>query len=229
MSGNIDCNGSEKTEQNASDFLGKTFGCWKVLEETSRLGTRRAFVCECKCGRTSVVRDCNLKSGCSKQCKSCSSKEKALRNHNGIPKSANPYYEVWLRLRVSNELCKDWQNDFWSFVDFVSKLDHCKQENNLGRIDTRKQYEPGNVIWKSHVAIRRDKTGWKNATSRYKGVSWSTRAGKWCASINMERMRTLGFFESETEAAKRYDEAAKVYQDARLNFPIDDIHSASTD
>ena len=62
----------------------------------------------------------------------------------------------------------------------------------------------------------------RGKSSRYKGVSFIRPKGKFVAEItcNGKRM-SLGHFESEVEAAKAYDEAAKKHHGefACLNFP----------
>jgi hypothetical protein len=63
-------------------------------------------------------------------------------------------------------------------------------------------------------------------TSSYKGVSWTTRNQKWCAQIGTGlrgRVRFLGYFAAEEDAARAYDAAAReVYGPfARLNFRED--------
>jgi hypothetical protein len=61
----------------------------------------------------------------------------------------------------------------------------------------------------------------KNGTSRYKGVCWHRRMKKWVAYIKGKgKKRHLGYFISETSAAKAYDIAARKYHDefASLNF-----------
>ena len=66
---------------------------------------------------------------------------------------------------------------------------------------------------------RRDKS---NTYSRYRGVSFSKRKGKWFATIRVNgRKIWLGYFDNELDAARAYDMAAKQYHKefACLNFP----------
>ncbi|MDD5010925.1 MAG: AP2 domain-containing protein [Phycisphaerae bacterium] len=64
----------------------------------------------------------------------------------------------------------------------------------------------------------------KAVTSKYKGVSLRKKENKWVAHIDYQGRRIhLGFFKNEEDAAKAYDEAAKLYHGefASLNFPDD--------
>jgi hypothetical protein len=57
-----------------------------------------------------------------------------------------------------------------------------------------------------HVTGRTEKTH----TSRFRGVDWFKRKSAWRASIGENgRKKVLGYFDSETEAARCYNEASK--------------------
>lgn len=101
------------------------------------------------------------------------------------------------------------------------KYDHA----NLDRLDCRRSNIRLCTPFQNqgNVALRKDNS------SGFKGVSWDANAGKWRASIQVNRrMRNIGRFDDLEDAAKSYDVAARrVFGEfARLNFPMDGESSA---
>lgn len=66
----------------------------------------------------------------------------------------------------------------------------------------------------------------KLPSSIYKGVSWNKRDKKWCSRITINGKRKhIGYFDSEIDAARAYDDAAieSFGEFARCNFDKDVI------
>lgn len=61
----------------------------------------------------------------------------------------------------------------------------------------------------------------RKSWSRYKGVTWNKRGEKWISQIQANgKIKFIGRFDDEVQAAKAYDRAAKEYHGefAALNF-----------
>jgi len=81
-----------------------------------------------------------------------------------------------------------------------------------------------NCTWKENM---RNTPSSRNATSRFKGVHFVKKIGKWVATIRCDGKTTyLGAFDDEIEAARAYDRKARELfgEFAYLNFP-DEISS----
>jgi hypothetical protein len=64
----------------------------------------------------------------------------------------------------------------------------------------------------------------REAGSKYRGVSWKKRGNKWIAAIKYDgKQHSLGYFKGEEEAARAYDRAARAQHgdNALLNFPAE--------
>lgn len=72
----------------------------------------------------------------------------------------------------------------------------------------------------THFQNMLNKKNYKNSSSKFKGVGWVKKPQKWRARIRIDhKIYHLGYFDSEVEAAKAYNEAAeKLHGEfARLN------------
>ncbi len=75
----------------------------------------------------------------------------------------------------------------------------------------------------THIQNNQNRRKRSGCTSQYKGVSWYKTKKRYIAAITYNKKRIkLGYFKSEYDAAKAYDEAALKYFGpfAKLNFPF---------
>ena len=80
----------------------------------------------------------------------------------------------------------------------------------------------GNLRLCSEAENSRNTGSNARAISRYKGVHWHRRMGKWVAAIQYEKqVNHLGYFGDEVEAAESYDKKAREFfgEYGYLNFP----------
>lgn len=70
-------------------------------------------------------------------------------------------------------------------------------------------FRKNNLIVSDRKGWVRKSKGWKNSSSKYKGVSWNKALSKWQAGIKVQGKRKhLGYFSLEAEAALAYNKAA---------------------
>src|SRR5260370_42520695 len=86
--------------------------------------------------------------------------------------------------------------------------------------DTLNNRRP-NLRKASHAQNQQNKEKTIANTHGYKGITWLSDVGKWRSKITVNgKDLSLGYFHSKEEAARAYDEAAKLHPGkfARLNF-----------
>ncbi len=113
---------------------------------------------------------------------------------------------------------KDYQTTYIYMHNLIMgrvQIDH-KDGNGLNNVRT-------NLREATHAQNLANSTS-RRGSSRFKGVSWYKRRGKWVAYVNCTGEHYhLGYFDDEVEAARAYDEKAKELfgEFARLNLEVD--------
>jgi len=107
-------------------------------------------------------------------------------------------------------ICSNWIN---SFEQFLKDMGERPEGYTLDRINVDGNYEPANCRWATKEVQQMNMVRRKNKTSIYKGVSFNKDKQKWKSCINYNKKQIhIGYFSSEIEAAKSYNEAAlKLY------------------
>lgn len=97
-------------------------------------------------------------------------------------------------------------------LQFHEKVDHI----NGNGTDNRRE----NLRVVSHSDNLMNRDGWRNSSSKYKGVTFYKRDGNWQAKICPHgKTIHLGYFDDEDEAALKYNAAAVIHygDKAKLN------------
>ena len=116
------------------------------------------------------------------------------------------------RVVVENALGRQLKSD--ELIDHINKRGLDNRRENLRVVDSVQ----------NALNRKKQKTYNKSQTSsKYKGVGWRKSHTKWVSYITINyKQISLGYFDSEIEAAKAYDEAALKYfgEFATLNFKL---------
>jgi len=144
-------------------MIGKRFGKWTVLRFSHQYDKYLYWECRCKCRKTRIIKENDLKSGCITFCR-CKTAKNLQSRYDMHGKSSWPECKVWrgMKSRCNDKdnpnfvyyggrgisVCKSWQKSFENFITDMGRRP--SSDYSIDRIDNDKNYEKGNCKWSTH-------------------------------------------------------------------------------
>jgi hypothetical protein len=201
--------------------IGDKFGRWEIIDcSIVYKNNVRYVLCKCLCEYNTIKlvrlkRIYNNTSSCRKCSQAKHGKCRSRIYHiwcNMIQRCYNPNNQCYYNYGARGiNVCDDWKNNFTIFYKWA--LSHGYLDDLvIDRIDNELNYTSANCRWitdqQSSFNIRGKFT--KNKTSKYKGVSFKKKLGKWIAQISKDGQKYhIGCFVQQKDAAIAYNNKAE--------------------
>jgi hypothetical protein len=207
------------------DLTGQMFGRLTVVERVGRNPRNLVlWKCKCECGGEKITAGIRLTTSVTKSCGCLNLVSK--REQRGSANYSFKHgqrgtltYASWVSMKTrcfnpnhhnypqyggrGITVCDRWRGEH-GFENFLSDLGERPENTTLDRKEVNGNYEPSNCRWSSPSVQVHNQRKRAHRLSQFRGV---TKSGK---KFRAYIKRTdLGTFESEQDAAKAYNEAAK--------------------
>lgn len=177
---------------------------------------RRVYV-QCICGNTKDVLLGDLRRGDTQSC-GCYLQEQITKHGDAHARLYKIYHGMLNRCYLKTTIhfhnyggrgitvCDEWKENYEVFRNWA--LNNGYQDNlTIDRKNVNGNYEPENCQWLSQHLQQRNKQAVPNCSSKYVGVSRCKGTNFWLSYVKINRkMKSLGRFPSELEAAKTRDQ-----------------------
>lgn len=218
---------TNKIDGRIIDITGMVFHRLTALTLVGRdSGGNALWECLCECGNKTKVSSFNLKSGNTKSC-GCWNNEHSLTHGQ----RNNPIYRVWIDIKgrcnnENNPYFKDYggrgitYDDKWEkFEGFFEDMEEGYSSSlEIDRIDVNGNYCKENCRWVDKTVQSHNRRKFKNTSSKYKGVYFSSRSCKFVAEIRKYGVKEwIGTFLDESSAATAYDNRSEELYGDRPN------------
>lgn len=111
--------------------------------------------------------------------------------------------------KIGIKVCDEWKEDFFSFKNWAISNGY-EKHLTLDRKKSDKNYCPENCRWGTIQQNNFNRRSFKGI-SQYKGVCYDKTRNKWRSYIKINgRQHHIGRYDTELEAARRYNEKAKI-------------------
>ena len=187
--------------RHTEDLNGKSFGQLTILgrEYGPRIYDQARWICLCSCGLLTIASSSNLRRGLTKSCGCLRANTLgAMRLRHGMTESRT--YASWLSMRsrcnpknVGSHAAK-WYADrgvtvctrWESFENFLADMGERPEGMTIDRIDSDKNYQPGNCRW----ATMQEQVRNRNATRRLEYRNEIRPMAEWAELFGL-RSKTL--------------------------------------
>lgn len=197
----------------------------RISEE--KINNQLTYVCVCSCNPEKEILKTSTTLGAGTKSCGCLYRENALKQleacrHMSITHnmSQTPTYIAWRNMKARCDdpnhqayanykarginYCAEWA----TFEGFLKDMGECPEGLTLNRVDVNKGYDLNNCEWANYTKQGRDKRKPKGRqTSKYKGVSFNTKEGKYKGALRVDgNYYHLGYHNNDKILACRYDE-----------------------